>query len=218
MSSFVSNVVSPTELTSTQLDVVVGVAVRAYDASRLWACDFQYNRVIYGPFFEAVTRALLLEGKIWPEVLNGRIVGVLEVFGPGKFLWATKRSTPWDSMMPLLACRRKQKIGGRTFMDRRSGKNLWMEHWEKLQVLYFKGKLEGWMTPLLAVDPPYQQHGIATATFKRMTGQSHVGDIKYLNQRTKLPKLRLTTDLFFLTLARIMVTDSTSSENFEEIQ
>ncbi|KAK0474308.1 hypothetical protein EDD18DRAFT_1116739 [Armillaria luteobubalina] len=187
MSSFVSNVVSPTELTSTQLDVVVGVAVRAYDAS--------ITGLFMVLFFEAVTRALLLEGKIWPEVLNGRIVGVLEVFGPGKFLWATKRSTPWDSMMPLLACRRKQKIGGRTFMDRRSGKNLWMEHWEKLQVLYCK--LEGWMTPLLAVDPPYQQHGIATATFKGMTGQSHVGDIKYLNQRTKLSKLRLTTDLFF---------------------
>ncbi|KAK0485628.1 hypothetical protein IW261DRAFT_1415594 [Armillaria novae-zelandiae] len=135
MSSFVFNVVSPAELTSTQLDVVVGVAVRAYNASRSWACNFQYNRVIYGSFFGAVTRALLLEGKIWPEVLNGRIVGVLKVFGPGN-----KWSAPWDSMMPLLTCRRIQKISGRTFMDHRS-KNFLMELWEKLQAI--QDKIQG---------------------------------------------------------------------------
>ncbi len=47
------------------------------------------NKALYDPFFRAVTRALVLEGKIWLAVSNGRIVGVLGGFGPGKFLWAT---------------------------------------------------------------------------------------------------------------------------------
>lgn len=44
------------------------------------------NKAIHDPLLRAVTRALVLEGKIWLAVSNGRIVGVLGGFGPGKFL------------------------------------------------------------------------------------------------------------------------------------
>ncbi len=36
---------------------------------------------------------------------------------------------------------------------------------------YLKANLDGWVTPLLAVDPPYQQRGIGAAMFNEMTSQ-----------------------------------------------
>ncbi|KAK0184190.1 hypothetical protein F5146DRAFT_1145594 [Armillaria mellea] len=117
------------------------------------------NKDLYGPFFRAVTRALVLEGKVWLAVSNDRIVGVLGGFGPGKFLWATEaqRALGFDNVYARLLEETTnwwQNIYGpqvKELMDNALGET---------------ANLDGWMTPLLAVDPPYQQRGIATAMFK----------------------------------------------------
>ncbi|KAK0238334.1 hypothetical protein EDD85DRAFT_950554 [Armillaria nabsnona] len=130
----------------TQLDETVAVAVGAYDSN---------------PSIRAMA---VLEGKIWLAVSNCRIVGVLGCFGPGKFLWATEeqRALGFDSVYASLSEETKdwwQNIYGpkiKDFMDNALGK---------------AANLDGWMIPLLAVDPPYQRRGIATAMFKEMTSQ-----------------------------------------------
>ncbi|KAK0212023.1 hypothetical protein IW262DRAFT_1467443 [Armillaria fumosa] len=99
-----------------------------------------------------------------------RIVGVLGGFEPGKFLWATEaqRVLGFDEVYAHLSEETKdwwQNIYGpqiKEFMDGALGKTL-------------KANIDGWMTPLLAVDPPYQQRGIATAMFKGMTSQAIQG-------------------------------------------
>lgn len=165
MSSFDFNVISPADLTSTQLDDVVAISVRAYDANPSIRAMSGGNKALYDPFFRAVTRALVLEGKIWLAVSNGRIVGVLGGFGPGKFLWATEaqRALGFDDVYARLSEETKdwwENIYGpqiKEFMDGALGKT---------------ANLDGWVTPLLAVDPPYQQRGIGAAMFNEMTSQA----------------------------------------------
>ncbi|KAK0431945.1 hypothetical protein EV421DRAFT_126549 [Armillaria borealis] len=123
------------------------------------------NKALYDPLLGAVTRALVLEGKIWLAVSNGRIVGVLGGFGPGTFLWATEeqRTLGFDSVYASLSEETKnwwQNIYGpkiKEFMDNALGKT---------------ANLDGWMIPLVAVDPPFQCRGIATAMFKEMTSEA----------------------------------------------
>ncbi|KAK0493627.1 hypothetical protein EDD18DRAFT_1464782 [Armillaria luteobubalina] len=169
MSSFEFNVVSPAELTSTQLDDVVGIAVRAYDANPSIRAMSGGNKAIYGLFFRAVTRALVLEGKIWLAVSDSRIVGVLGGFGPGKFLWATQaqRALGFDDAYARLSEETRdwwQNIYGPQIKEFMDGA---LEETPE-----FKASLDGWMTPFLAVNPPYQRRGIATAMFKGMTSQA----------------------------------------------
>lgn len=49
---------------------------------------------------------------------------------------------------------------------------------------YLKANLDGWMILLLAVDPPYQRRGIATAMFKKMTSQVARNTVNDLSFRT----------------------------------
>ncbi|SJL17525.1 uncharacterized protein ARMOST_21077 [Armillaria ostoyae] len=89
MTSFDFDVVSPADLTVTQLDETVAVALEPMIPILLFSAMAGGSKALYDPLLRAVTRALVLEGKIWLTVSNGRIVGVLGGFGPGKFLWAT---------------------------------------------------------------------------------------------------------------------------------
>ncbi|KAK0468671.1 hypothetical protein IW261DRAFT_1517781 [Armillaria novae-zelandiae] len=165
MSSFDFNVVSPANLTNVQLDETVAVAVRAYDTNPSIRAMSGGNRSLYDPFFRAVTRALALKGRIWLAISNGMIVGVLGGFGPGKFLWAMEEQCAlgFENVYARLLEETKdwwQNIYGpqiKEFMDNALGET---------------ANLNRWMTPLLAVDPPYQRLGIATAMFKEMTKEA----------------------------------------------
>ncbi|KAG7443402.1 uncharacterized protein BT62DRAFT_1078480 [Guyanagaster necrorhizus] len=165
MSFFNFQIVSPTFLTSIQLDEIVAIAIRAYDTNPTIRAMTGGNKALYDPFLRAVTRALLLEGKVWLAASDGRILGVLGGFGPGTFLWATEeqRALGFNNAYARLTEETKywwQNIYGpqiKEFMDNALGAT---------------ANLDGWMTPLLAVDPPYQRRGIATAMFKEMTQQA----------------------------------------------
>ncbi|KAK0464026.1 hypothetical protein IW261DRAFT_135930 [Armillaria novae-zelandiae] len=131
----------------TQMDDVVAIAARAYDANPSICATSGGNKAIYGLFFRPVTRALVLEGKIWLAVSSGRIVGVLGGFGPGKFLWATEAqgALGFDDAYARLSEETKdwwQSIYGpqiKEFMDGALGET---------------ANLDGWMTPLLASIHP----------------------------------------------------------------
>ncbi|KAK0457296.1 uncharacterized protein EV420DRAFT_1765032 [Desarmillaria tabescens] len=160
-------------LSGAQLDETVAIAVRAYDTNPSIRAMAGGNKALYDHFFRAVTRALVLEGKIWLATSDGKIVGVLGGFGPGSFLWATsiycfipseeQRALRFDDVYARLTEETQywwQNIYEpriKEFMDNALGKT---------------AKLKDWMISLLAVDPPYQRRGIATAMLKHMTSQA----------------------------------------------
>ncbi|PBK91839.1 hypothetical protein ARMGADRAFT_1166037 [Armillaria gallica] len=147
-------------LSVTQLDETVAVAVKAYDSNPSIRAMAGGNKALYDPLLRAVTRALVLEGKIWLAVSNGRIVGVLGGFGPGKFL-----STSIYIFKPIYRIFKKQKIGGRNIYGPKIKEFMG-------NALRKTANLDGWMIPLLAVDLPCQRRGIATAMFEKMTIQA----------------------------------------------
>ncbi len=72
-------------------------------------------------------------------------------------------------------------------MDNALGKTVCASLSEPLTYLideYLKANLDGWMIPLLAVDPPYQRRGIAMAMFKEMTSQVARNTVNDLSFRT----------------------------------
>ncbi|KAG7443431.1 uncharacterized protein BT62DRAFT_996005, partial [Guyanagaster necrorhizus] len=149
MSFFNFQIVSPTFLTSIQLDEIVAIAVQAYDTNPTICAMTGGNKALYDPFLRVVTRALLREGKVWLAVLDGKILGVLGGFGPGTFLWATEEQRALGFNYAYARLTEETKY--------------W---WQNIYGPQIKEFVDN------ALGETVSRHGIATAMFKEMTQQA----------------------------------------------
>ncbi|KAG7443477.1 uncharacterized protein BT62DRAFT_1078539 [Guyanagaster necrorhizus] len=169
MSFFNFQIVSPTFLTSIQLDEIVAISVRTYDTNPTIRAMTGGNKTLYDPFLRSVNRELLLEGKVWLAVSEGFNNAYARLTEETKYWW--------------------QNIYGpqiKEFMDNALGET---------------ADLDGWMTPLLADDPPCSKKwpnspaALPNYVSQPLNGlAAHTSRISFLSERPWCASFRLQQD------------------------
>ncbi|KAA1474026.1 hypothetical protein DENSPDRAFT_840566 [Dentipellis sp. KUC8613] len=144
------------ELTNAQVDEVVALSVRAFKddpTTRILTGD---NSDLVDPLFRSIVRAGELCGAIYLATnKSGSVLAVGLWFGPGQELWSTveQRELGFNDLFARLSL---------------DTQKWWTEVYGPRLAEFLRGcignkKRESWYANLIATDPHWQRHGIATA-------------------------------------------------------